>query len=70
MTSFCTTLLPCLSEAVAGADNDSAIRISHETQRSGFSNTMLINLFFGKVHAFNTHFSAHSMAEIFFWIKQ
>jgi hypothetical protein len=41
-------------EAVAGTENDSAIRISRETQRACFTDTMLINRLFGKVHGFDT----------------
>ena len=41
-------------EAVATTEYDSTIRIARETQRSSFTNTMLINRLFGKVHSFET----------------
>ena len=54
VASFYATLQSCLSEAVGRTQNNSAIRVAHETQRSFFTNTMLINGLFGKIHAFNT----------------
>ena len=42
-------------EAVASSENDSSIRISHETQRSAWANAMLIDFLFGKVHCFNSN---------------
>ena len=56
MAPFCTALQPYLLEAVSGTHDNSAVGITHETQRSGFSHAMLINFLFGQVHAFNPNF--------------
>ena len=55
MASFCTTLQPCLLEAVAGTEDDSAIGVSHETQGSGFAHTMLVDFIFEQVHTFESN---------------
>ena len=54
MAPFFVTLQPCFLEAIGGTENDSAIRISRETQGSGLTNTMLINFLFGKIYRFYT----------------
>ena len=41
-------------EAVAAADNDPAIGIAHETQRSGLADTMLVDGLFGEIDHFES----------------
>ena len=65
MASFCEWLQLRFLEAVAAADNDSAIGISHETQGSALGDTMLVNLVFQEIHRFdsNTEVVIHGIVD-------